>query len=179
MSQSATLYRISQDSFNELRNLDIKEDPNIGAMAKDYSLFQGSFIGLAYILSKGRNTATTELVNEIFNPTQSLRGEYFEGLTEEEKLEFFEKGGDFIQFLDIDIVSKINSLLRNISEEDIRSRYDARQLNDNGIYPEVWHNDNSPNQAYNERHIVEDFKELKSIIDKADNDKDYILVFVG
>lgn len=77
------------------------------------------------------------------------------------------------------MVSKINSLIRNISEADIHSRYDARQLNNNGIYPEVWHNDNSPNQVYNERHIVEDFKELKSIVNKADNDKDYILVFVG
>lgn len=102
MSQSSTLYRISRDSFNQLINLDINEDPNIGAMAKDYSVFQGSFMGFEYILSKGRSSATVELVNEIFNPTQSLRQEYFESLAEEEKMEFFERGGDFIRFLDID-----------------------------------------------------------------------------
>jgi hypothetical protein len=135
-------------------------------------------MALEYILSKGQNNSTTELVNEIFNPKHSLGGQNFESLTPKEQFEFYESGL-FIPYLDISTISKLNDFLTNISQTDVSSKYNTNELNNNGIYPEVWHNDNSPDQAYNERHILEDLEELKTIIKKADTEKDYIFVFVG
>jgi hypothetical protein len=177
MSQSATLYRISTDSFKMLDEPDNKQKFKINS-AKSYSIFQGSFMALEYILSKGQNNSTTQLVNEIFNPRQSLGRQTIETLTPEEQFEFYESGF-FIPYLDISTISKLNVFLTNTSQRDISSKYDANELNDNGIYPEVWHNDNSPNLSYNQRHIMEDLEELKQIINKADIEQDYIFVFIG
>jgi Domain of unknown function (DUF1877) len=114
----------------------------------------------------------------LFNPTQSLGGQDIEKLSPEEQMEFYENGG-FIRYLDTTIISKLNKLLDTFSEADIQSKYDADELNDNEIYPEVWHNDNSPDQVYNQRHIIEDFTELKTIIKQSNQNNDYIFVFFG
>ena len=177
MSQSATLYRISQDIFKELDKPDNKQKFDINS-AKSYSIFQGSFMALEYILSKGQDDSTTELVNEIFNPKNSLGGQELESLAPEEQFEFYESGL-YIPYLDTSTISKLHDFIVNISQTDIQSKYDSKELNDDGIYPQVWHNDNSPDQAYNERHILEDFEELKSIITQANAERDYIFVFVG
>ena len=177
MSQSATLYRISQDTFEHLVKLDSKSQFDI-ASAKSHSTFQGSFMGLEYILSKGQDVSTTELVREIFNPKQLLGGQDFNDLTPEEQLAFYESER-FIAYLDTTTISKLSAFLDKVSVNAIQSRYDAAELNDNGIYPEVWHNDNSPDQANNKRHILEDLKELKTIVNQAAKQGDYILVFVG
>ena len=177
MSQSATLYRVSQNTFNQLLNPDNKQKFDINS-AKSHSVFQGSFMGLEYILSKGQDNSTIELVNEIFNPKQSVGGQNFKSLTPDEQFEFYESGL-IIPYLDIPTISKLYDSLANISQADIGSKYDAKDLNDNGIYPEVWHNDNSPGQSYNEQHLLKDYEELKTIIKHADNEQDYILVFIG
>lgn len=177
MSQSATLYRISQAIFTQLESPNDKPKFEINT-AKSYVTFQGSFMGLEYVLSKGQDVSTTALVSEIFNPTQSLGGQEFESLTPEEQFEFYESGL-FIPYLDTLIISKLNDFISNVSQTDISSKYDAEELNENRIYPEVWHNDNSADKAYNERHILEGLEELKKIIREANMENDYILVFIG
>lgn len=177
MSQSATFYRVSQNTFRQLENSNNKQHFDISS-AKDHTTLQGSFMALEYILSKAQAPSAIELVNELFNPTQSLGEPDLENLTAEKKMEFYENGGA-IHYLDTATISKLSGLLENFSESDIHSKYDSNELNSNRIYPEVWHNDNSPGQAYNERHILDDFIPLKKIIKQAADDLDYILVFVG
>jgi len=177
MSQAATLYRISADTFLKLVNSD--NNPQFDtASAKDHAIFQGSFMGLEFVLSKGKDDSTTELIREVFNPRLSLGEQDFNSLTFEEQLEFYESGGT-ISYLDTSSISKLNAFLEQVSETDIQSNYDAIELNDNGIYPEVWHNDSSSDQGYNLRHILDDLKELNAIVNHANNQGDYILVFVG
>jgi Domain of unknown function (DUF1877) len=177
MSQSATFYRVSQDTFRQLENSNNKQHFDISS-AKDYTTLQGSFMALEYILSKAQDLSAIELINELFDPKQSLDGPDLESLTLEKKMEFYENGG-VIHYLDNATISKLSGLLDKFSELDIHSKYDSDELNNNRIYPEVWHNDNSPDQAYNERHILDDFVQLKKIIKQAADDIDYILVFVG
>ncbi|MES2622290.1 MAG: DUF1877 family protein [Bacteroidota bacterium] len=176
MSQSATLYRISFDTFAQLKSS--KEASFDRSSAKNQITFQGSFMGLEYLLSKGSDISAIDLLKEIFNPSRSLGEQEFGNLTPDEKFEFY-KNGNIISYLDSTTISNLNIFLDKVSENAIQSRYDKTELNDKGIYPEVWHNDNSPDQAYNQRHILEDFKELKEIISQADKHGDYILVFVG
>jgi hypothetical protein len=77
------------------------------------------------------------------------------------------------------IISTIHGFLNNISIVDIHSNYDANELNQNGVYPELWHNDNSTDMAFNERQLSEDLIELKTLIGQATEQNDYILVFIG
>lgn len=177
MSQSATLYRISENTFKQLDKTSNRQKLEIDS-AKSYSIFHGTFMGLEYILSKGQDNSITELVNEIFNPKKSLGEQEFENLSPEEQFEFYESGL-LIPYLDTITISKLNDFLATISQADFSSKYDAIELNDNGIYPEVWQNDNSTDQAYNLQHILEDFQELKKIIKQANAENDYIVVFVG
>ncbi|WP_153795848.1 DUF1877 family protein [Foetidibacter luteolus] len=177
MSQSATLYRVSQDTFKQLNTSGSRQRFDITS-AKSYTVFHGTFMGLEYILSKGQTNSTTELVSQIFNPKQSIGEQELEALTPEEQLEFYENGS-FIPYLDTLTIANLNDFFKDISLEDIRSNYDATELNGNHIYPYAWHNDNSFDLVYNERHILEDFRELATIIKQAEIEKDFIIVFVG
>jgi hypothetical protein len=177
MSQSATLYRVSHDTFEQLEKSAHEKRFNISS-AKNYTTFQGSFMGLEFILSKGQDASATDLIKEIFNPKQSIGGQDFASLTPEEQFEYYENGMP-ISYLDTTIISKLSDLLDKISEQEIHLKYNANELNDNGIYPGIWHDDNSHDRAYNERQILEDYKELKNIIKQAAGENDYILVFVG
>ena len=178
MSQSATLYRISEDSFEQLKKLDDKQQFPVTTLAKGYSIFHGTFLGLEFILSKGKDTQTAELISEIFTPQQSLGDENLENMTLDEQIEFYENGGP-IYYLDKKIISAINMLLINITDSYIDEMYDSTELNDNGIYPNIWHDDNSSDLAYNKRHLQEDITALKQIFKQADEDNNYMLVYVG
>lgn len=177
MSQSATLYRVSKEPFMQLNMPDNKQRFDFN-MAKSDALFDGSFMALEYILSKGQDNSTIEIVKQIFSPEQAIGGQGFEGLTPEEHFEYYERRL-YIPYLDALIISKLNDFISNFSDSDIRSKYYAKELNDNGIYPGVWHNNNSKDLAYNERQILEDFEALKIILKQAYIEGDYIFVFVG
>ena len=130
-------------------------------------------MGLEYILSKGGDRKTIEIIAEIFNPRQMLGEQDFSNLEIEDQFELLEDGS-VIPYLDKATVSEIRKFLDLVSEQDIIANYNSKELNDNGIYPNVWHNDNSPDRAYNQRQIVEDFIQLKIIFEHADDDENFI-----
>lgn len=176
MSQSATLYRVSQDLFEKLkanRNLIFKI-----SSAKSYTTFESSFMGLEYVICKGRDIQSIELLSEIFEPQEALGLEELENLAAEEQFEFYEKGR-IIPYLNLTTVFKIDELLDTISEETIHLNYESKELNKKGIYPRVWHDDDSQNLAINKRQLIEDLSELKEIFKEAAVENDYIFVFVG
>jgi hypothetical protein len=169
MSQSATLYRISQKTFFEVQSA-----PEISfdvALAKDNETFDGSFLALEFILSK-----SFAAVTKLFNPTNHLGKKDFENLSIEEQFENYESGLT-VSVISPDTVSEMNELLTQVSESTIR--YDSQELNDNDIYPQVWHDNNSHDQVYNKRHILEDLIKLKTILKKAEIENDYIFLFIG
>jgi hypothetical protein len=177
MSQTATLYRISKNIFNQLNQIDKNQRFNLES-AKSYYDFQGSFLGLEYILYKNQNNSDTELLSEIFNPKKYLGEEKSITSTPEEYFELLENGL-IIPYIDQSTITKLNDFLEKISITEIQSKYDAKELNKNGIYPEIWQNDNSINMAYNLNHILEDFQELKKIIQESAKENDYIVVYIG
>jgi Domain of unknown function (DUF1877) len=184
MGQSATLYRVSTESFKVIEESENKDRSNLitHKLRKDYSTFEDSFMAIEYILEKGESPSTKELISQIFIPQNSLGGYDFSGLSEKEILNILmnmkEEDASY-SYLNPDTISKLNSFLNHISDAEIQSRYDADELNDNEIYPYEWHNDNSEDLAYNERHILKDVVQLKSIIATAQKENDYIFVFVG
>jgi len=175
MSQSATLYRVSHETFLKLEASNEREEFNPTKLAKSYSTFQGSHMGLEFVLSKGQPKETTDLITQIFNPRKAIG---MEGLNEEDILAFYEIG-EIIYYLDSKTVSKINAFLITLSVEEAIASYDSEELNRNGVYPEQWKAGKSPDESCNERDIAEGVKELKDIFEAADLDHDSILVFVG
>jgi hypothetical protein len=177
MSQSTTFYRISKDKFRELEKSGGEFEIS---SAKNYVTFEGSFMALEFMLSKDLNDSTAELVSELFNPAQSI-GEQNPGIDDVDSFEEFDFDdmGSSIPYLDAAAISSIHAFLDQVSTEDIESLYDAEELNSNGIYPEVWHNDNSPEQAFNLRQVSQDFEALRSIVRKAAEEGDYLVVYTG
>jgi len=184
VSQSATLYRVTQETFLQLETSNERGQFNIPAIAKSYSIFQGSFMGLEFVLSKGQNKETADLIAEIFNPSKALgmqRDQEMDKLNEEDIFAMFEsyESGETICYLDTNTVWQINTFLKTQSTAQVIARYDSEELNENGIYPEVWSAGSSQDTAFNERHISEGLTELKQIFEAADLEQDLILVFVG
>jgi hypothetical protein len=178
MSQSTTFYRISKDKFSEL-------DTSGGhsfepSLAKNYITLEGSFMALEFILSKNQDDATIEQVKELFNPGQSI-GEQNFNLNDLESFEEFDfdNMGSSISYLDAGAIAGIHTILNRLSIEEIESLYDSEELNSNRIYPEVWHDDNSPDQGFNLRQVSEDFTELKAMIKQAKEEGDYVVVYGG
>lgn len=175
MSQSATLYRISQETLSQLETSEERGEFDLTAIAKSHSIFQGSFMGLEFVLSKGQQKETVDLITEIFNPTKALGMDH---LSEEDALALYESG-EIMYYLDLYTVSKINAFLNTLSVEQAIASYSSEELNENEIYPEQWKTGNSLEEAFNERCIAEGVKELKDIFEAADADHNSILVFVG
>lgn len=135
-------------------------------------------MALEYILSKGRNQSTIELVIEIFNPTQAIGGQDFDEFAAIEDFDLAEIAFS-TPYIGMATIAGINAFHDKISTADIANLFDAAELNKQGIYPEVWHNDNSPDQAFNVRHMMEDIEELKSLVGQAAEVQDYIMVYGG
>lgn len=180
MSQSTTFYRISKDKFSALKaaNGEQEFEPSL---AKNYITLEGSFMALEFILSKNQDDATIEQVKELFNPGQSFGGDQNFNLDDLETFEEFDfdNMGSSISYLDAGAIAGIHTVLNRLSLEEIESLYDSEELNSNRIYPEVWHDDNSPDQGFNLRQVSEDFVELKAMIKQAKEEGDYVVVFGG
>lgn len=176
MGQSATLYRVSQSEFDRVSQLDEKQFDHTAS--KGSVEFLGSFMGLEFILSKDADQSVKELISEIFNPKDALSPEGYENLTWEEKFDAYDTG-QVIYYLSPKLISDLNDLLNKISESDIHAKYDSAELNANDIYPNIWHDDESPDKAFNKSDILEGLAGLKTIMKQAALEQDYIFVFAG
>jgi hypothetical protein len=174
MGQAATLYRIGQDQFNRLQNnsagFTIK-------MTLDHKTFDQNFEGLIFLLTKVSPSPMHDLIHEIFYPGNSLGD-----ATRFEQGDFDPLSDEFaepIRYLNTENIRATKLFLDGVDERQLLSMYDSKELNDNGIYPGVWHNDESADQAFNRRHIQEGFQSLKQLFDEAVEEKSIVLVFVG
>ncbi|WP_422861017.1 DUF1877 family protein [Flagellimonas sp. S174] len=82
-------------------------------------------------------------------------------------------------YLSPDQISEMDNLLQSLTASGLEKNYSSSELNSNGIYPEVWHDDESYDQAFNKRHILEGIERLKSIFGSAKNNGHYMFVFSG
>jgi hypothetical protein len=187
MSQSATFYPIDSGDFAAVKhhpnNLDLLSDRN------NYVSFQGTHEGLRFVLSKCLSGHESNLVNEIFYPTLYI-GEIAQTVfpNEAEAQEFVnitdnEDGDDFerepITYHEPEKVRQIAFLLNNISNEQLLAQFNSEELNREGIYPWCWNSSQDGDQAYNERHLLADFQNLKELFNSASVTNSYLLCFVG
>lgn len=203
MGQSATLFRISPESFANL-----KIEPrsfDLSAWHKEYKTFQQDFDGLLYVLTRNIGPAKALLIKQTFYPNTYLgEGGAFlprfmedelgagavqaetepmevdmENVDTEEDGDFdnFEGGG--VYYLSAERVAAINIALNEVNENVVDKHFDAKRMNKLGIYPYAWNDDESLTTAFNRTQLKEDLKRLREIFSAASDQSDYILVLIG
>lgn len=176
MSQSITLYRVSQENFEVM-----KANPGgtvILNISKDNLVFPQTFEGLKFILSKEQDEETISLLEQIFYPetfiSKEIELDTMETLSDDLDLE-----STAIYYNDTAGVANMHAFLSNISVEQFHDLYDAKELNENGVYPQnVWIEDGAPDRAFTRKHLAREFADLKAFIAAAKTDNDYVLSYV-
>lgn len=177
MGQSATLYRVGKNEFEQLAKESSGFDIN---MTEGYMTFEQNFEGLIFLLSKLSSEAQKIMIHGIFYPVDLLnKKEDFETNDFDilDDLSFPET--EPIGYLNTERVKAIKLLLDGIDKQQLSDAYDPKELNENEIYPCVWHNNESFDQVFNERHIIEGFENLVKIFSDAVEKDNLIIVFVG
>jgi hypothetical protein len=179
MGQAATLYRIDRNEFSKIG--DNPDGFNPLSKNKGYEVFDKSFDGLQFVLSKGVDQAGKELVEQIFYPNTFIEVE-----VDFSKLDFDDLPDDFdveqqpVYYNDPDTVSKIASLLDTISSEQFAKDFDHHELNRENVYPgDIWNEETQENISFNLRHMLTQFENLKSIFSAAKKNEEYLLSYVG
>ncbi len=176
MGQSSTFYEIKKTDFNKIKNevslFKIQETESME------TLEQNAF-GVEFILKKVFDTKHHEVIEQIFYPKEFLgeKPDYVNMNFDE--IDLCDIINNSISYLEPDQISKIDSLLNSISNNEIGEKYNSSELNSNEIYPEVWHDNESDDQAFNKRHICEGYEQLKSIFNRANENGNYIFIFSG
>ena len=175
MSQSTTIYSISKVLFDELKNSENRKEIKIYNRAKNYYTFQNTFMGIEFLLMKGKSEITKNILNQIFNPTEYLGDFDFENANFEEMMDFMDSGNYFPYLVEEKLI-EISKILSEITESEIKNSYDATELNENDIYPKQWTNKIIEGESNNVQYLIEDFTELKKIIVEASKNENYLLI---
>jgi hypothetical protein len=195
-------FSITKEYFLELsKTLD---DSEVNNNLANECYLDGAEMGFEYIIMKiynnnqGRFNSPNEVVYEkksekkvittwgetaenLFLPNKYLgekidtNSPEFLALNENKQMELFESGG-MIFYLSPDEILISSKFLNQIEEELIISNYNSKELNDEGIYPSIWHNDNSENIVYNLRQLLEILRNLKTFFSKASKTSNYVIV---
>ncbi|MFY8188050.1 MAG: DUF1877 family protein [Flavobacterium sp.] len=176
MGYSVTFYEINKNDFNK-----IKEDISFFKIqdSKSIETLEQNTFGIEFILKKIFDSKHYEIIEEIFNPKEFLGEKPDYENTNFDEIDFYEIPVNSINYLKPNQILGIYNLLNSISDSKIREAYKSSELNSHGIYPEVWHDDESDDQAFNKKHICEGFEKLKSIFNRANNNGNYIFIFNG
>ncbi len=175
MGQSATLYRINKNTFEQLCQDPVRFKPDL---AEGRAVFEQNFQGLIFLLNKVVSAVDHSLINEIFYPNDFLGSkEDVDALNGSDGLSFSEQ--EPIGYLKLEKVMAISDFLYHIDKEQLLHTYDPEEFNRHEVYPRVWHNNESADQAFNKRHLAEGFDELVKLFGEAVDNKNLILAFVG
>ena len=179
MGQSATLYSIDKKDFSKI--IDNPKDFGLFQIKKDYEIFDKSFDGLQFVLSKGLDNVNKELIEHIFYP-RTFIGEQLDFT----KIDLDNLPDDFsfeehtVSYNEPSMVLKICNLLGTISLATFQGNFDHRELNNQEVYPtDIWNDETEENIAFNVRHMSVQFENLKAIFKTAKENCDYLLSYVG
>ncbi|WP_324028385.1 DUF1877 family protein [Maribacter sp. BPC-D8] len=84
-----------------------------------------------------------------------------------------------ISYLSSVEISTIDKLLKTVTVNCLDENYNSQELNSNRVYPEVWHDNESSDRAFNKGDIIDGIGQLKSIFNRAKLNESYIFVFSG
>ncbi|MEN8122706.1 MAG: DUF1877 family protein [Bacteroidota bacterium] len=178
MGLSVSYFHLSKESFFEVKEKILnKGRVDIEKYSIEHFYIEKSFFGLEFILMKGLG----HLFEGIFAPKTSIcsinfESENFKKLSVDEQFELFDSIPQE-SYMSPDRILEIFDQLNELKPHKIDEWYDFEELNKNKIYPEIWHNDNSENKAFNARDLKENLIELKEFLKKVTQKRNsYIIV---
>lgn len=173
---TATLYIIPKPAFELLENRPDKT--KVPLLAHNTETFEQVYEGLEFLLERFFSDDDKKLIREIFHPAEfigeSINENPFKSATAEE-FDAFQAGA--IYYLDPEKIARIDYLLNESDLSVIVNAYDAKMFNNNGVYPEVWHDDESEGQFFNKTHLTRSLESLAAFFEKAIENENYVVVF--
>ncbi len=169
MGLSATFYAVSALTFQTLTADPSSFHPK---QAEQWITFDQNQEGVEHVLDKCMANPSLK-AHLLFSPEALLQPKPEAGASIEEH--YLEA----VPYHPPERVTLWEEVLQNVSNECMVSAYDPEDMNQNGVYPETWHNDESPHLAFNRSHVVTAIEQLKVFIAEAHAEEHYILVFVG
>lgn len=77
-------------------------------------------------------------------------------------------------YLTPDQVLKVNELLKNVPEEELRKMYNPRKLDSADIYPHTWYRDSNSEFEY----LVYHYKKLRTLYQKAAEANEHVIMLI-
>ncbi|MGI4735305.1 MAG: DUF1877 family protein [Janthinobacterium lividum] len=179
MGQVASLFCLTEQNFQRL---------NADPVAFDFSqpglegeAFNQTQEGLRFVLAKGRDTESTALIEQIFNPWSSVGEEIdYENIDWDQASDDFPFDAQPIYYNPPETVDAIATFLATITDESFRQAFNPEELNQAEVYPSgVWNRKTGLNQGFNEQALVEDLHLLRSFFIRIQQQGNYCVCFVG
>ena len=172
---NVTLYIVSNTAFELLENLPDKT--KVPAMAHSSESIEQIHEGLEFLLEHFFVGEDKQLIHEIFSPEEFIGESFdenpFESPTPDEFDDFLAKA---IYYLDPEKIARIDYLLSELDQTTVLNTYNSKEFNNNGVYPEVWHDDESENQFFNRSHLKIALESLTDFFAKAISNDDHIII---
>jgi len=159
------------------------------SMIKGSVSFVQNFDGILFLLNKVVKREKGRLLDEIFYQKDYI-GEAIN--FDEEEYDYmndsfmWEKNKkdpklqpDPIGYLTKDKVMEIERILKKINSDLYIGEYNSKEFNSAGVYPEVWHDDESENKVFNRRCLLTGLKELKIFFEKVARNNNCIICFIS
>jgi hypothetical protein len=172
MSQSATIYRITEDTFKKLNSALSDFVPHKNCI--DYEVFNQTHEGLQYMLTKGQPEKICKLFMAIFYPPSLIGGPDTTRDINDFDNEDWEALEAAVAYLPPTEVKEIYRTLAPLDEAFLKSSYNPKEMNREEIYPRVW-----GEGYFTYETILEDFINLKQLFKKASEENNYLLSYVG
>lgn len=178
MEQSAKLYRINNTNFSLLE--DNPETYKLSEIGEGYETFEGSYEGLRYVLSKTVNEDKVGMVWQIFYPLTFIGEEVdIADLDLDTLPDDFDFDGSAIYYHDPESVANVADFLERTSIDQFKKLFNPEELNSEDIYPEgAWNTETAEDSLFNERHMVEEFNNLKQLFLTACKAGEYIVCVI-
>jgi len=176
ITMNTTLHLVSKTAFELLEKMPDKT--KVPGMAHSLVSFEQVQEGLEFLLEKFFTGEDRQLIHEVFNPEEFI-GESpdenpFKSPTPDEFDEFLSKA---VHYIDTDKITRIDYLLSELDQDTVLNGYSPKEYNNNGVYPEVWHDDESEGQFFNKTHLKQALYSLTAFFEKAIENENYIVVF--
>lgn len=173
---NATLYLVSNTAFEYLER--VPDKTKVPVIAYDSESFVRIYEGLEFLLNKFITGDDKGLIYEIFSPEEYI-GESpdenpFKSPTPDELDEF---EANAVYYLDPEKIARIDYLLSELDPAEVLGAYSPAEFNNNGVYPEVWHGDESEGQFFNQTHLSHALKRLTDFFGRAISNNDHIITF--
>ena len=176
MSQSVNLYQISRIQFEQFSTN--KESYNFKFSNDNSSVFDQNFEGLNFLISTYYKGHLPEALEKLFSPQEFVGEEIDYSEIDFDNLDDLPET-NAIYFLSPQSIAEVDIVLNKVDNLILLNFYNADNFNANDIYPNIWHNDESEDQAFNRRHLEEGLKLLRKTISSASENDNYILYFTG